>query len=191
MESLFLLGVVIGLLISAAAAVVAFAIGRESGRAQERESLGASASTYSSEVRLDDSTVCELSEYVRPMHLGPDERMVPRFRGHGGAAMVLLLLAAGCAWPEPVVAQQQAPCLKRDVLIQQLGQKHSEQLAAIGLSARGTAVEIWRTHPGSQKDTWTLIESMPNGMACVRAIGTYWQSMGLREPVEEPAGFAP
>ncbi len=40
-----------------------------------------------------------------------------------------------------------------------------------GLSAKGTLLEVFATKNGS---SWTLVETLPIGVSCVRATGEAW-----------------
>lgn len=50
------------------------------------------------------------------------------------------------------------------------GEKYGEQMNWFGLSVDGTVMELWLAD-----NTWTVLESHPNGMSCFRAAGT-WSS---------------
>lgn len=80
-----------------------------------------------------------------------------------------------------------ANCAKRDIVVDRLKDKFSEQLAAGGLQASRTAttlVEVWAS---PETGTFTVMLTNANGVSCIVAAGTDWFADA---PVAEPAGTA-
>jgi len=70
----------------------------------------------------------------------------------------------------PVQAAEQA-CAPRASALNHLAKKYNEQPVAMGLANNGGVLEIISTAEGS---TWTIILTMPNGVACMIATGESW-----------------
>ena len=67
-------------------------------------------------------------------------------------------------------------CAKRDVVVDRLQAKFSEQLAAGGLQASRststtTLVEVWAS---PETGTFTVMLTNPGGISCIVATGTDW-----------------
>lgn len=92
----------------------------------------------------------------------------------------LRLLAAVSLLPLPAVAQTgDAPrCMKRDEVVAALSERYKEAPAAVGVQDKNTVIEIFRSRNG---ESWTILQSFPDGVSCVVAAGTDWMS---RDPVE-------
>lgn len=100
---------------------------------------------------------------------------------HLMAASVLLSTGMVAA---PVFA---ANCANRDIVVERLQSKYSENLTAGGLqsSQNSTAlVEVWASE---ETGTFTVMLTTPNGLTCVVATGTDWQNFA---PGEEVIGSA-
>ncbi len=81
-------------------------------------------------------------------------------------ALALAVLAG------PAFAQQQpAACGDRGDLLTQLRDQYQEDPAGFGLTGNGAVVELMT----SDKGTWTLILSFPNGRSCLMATGDGWE----------------
>ncbi len=74
----------------------------------------------------------------------------------------------------PALAQQQAaPCVKRTDFLKHLSTNYDEAPIAMGVTASGRVLEV----VVSEKGTWTIIVTMPNGVACGIASGDNWETM--------------
>jgi hypothetical protein len=71
-------------------------------------------------------------------------------------------------------AHGQAACGKRETIIQSLGGKYNEVSVAIGLANTGSMIEVLSSPSG---DTWTIIQTFPNGTTCLIAAGEYWEAI--------------
>ena len=86
-------------------------------------------------------------------------------------AAVLLIATSGM----PVAASAAAestPCGPRPELVKQLSKKFHEEPIAIGLTNKGSLVEVLTSDNGS---TWTIMISQPNGSSCLVAAGEGWE----------------
>ncbi len=80
-----------------------------------------------------------------------------------------------------------AQCAKRDMVVEKLQNKYSEQLTAGGLhSARNNSamVEVWAS---PETGTFTVMLTNANGVSCIMASGTDWFAA---EPAVKPKGTA-
>lgn len=74
--------------------------------------------------------------------------------------------------PGSVYGQQ--ACLPRTAVLEQLGDRYSESVIAIGLSGGGGVIEVLTSPRG---ETFTIIVTMPNGTACLIAAGEGWETV--------------
>lgn len=70
----------------------------------------------------------------------------------------------------PAVAQ--STCMSRDVIVDRLKTTYSEELIGRGLQGTNRLFEVFMARDGS---TWTIVQTMPTGVACIMAAGTHWQ----------------
>jgi hypothetical protein len=80
------------------------------------------------------------------------------------------LVAAGIALP---AAAEQQVCGKRADVIKQLSVKYSEAPTAMGLSSDGGVLEVLTS---TDRNTWTIIVTRPDGLSCMVAVGEYWET---------------
>ena len=66
-------------------------------------------------------------------------------------------------------------CGKRDEIVSRLESGYQEFNSAMGMSTNGGLVELYT----SEKGTWTLMLSQPNGVSCLIAAGENWESFKL------------
>jgi hypothetical protein len=69
-------------------------------------------------------------------------------------------------------------CAERAAMEQRLTQQHGAQLNAMGLRDSETTLEVWSDPMGR----WTLVQTYPNGQACILAMGTDWGSFTPPDP---------
>ncbi|MGQ0674929.1 MAG: hypothetical protein ACT4N4_02415 [Rhodospirillales bacterium] len=81
------------------------------------------------------------------------------------AVAALLLTAA------PALAQGQMPCGDRDELLAKLKAEYKETPAGFGMTGGGQVVELLT----SEKGSWTLLLSLPNGRSCLIGSGEGWE----------------
>lgn len=69
-------------------------------------------------------------------------------------------------------AGQSIPCSDRATALKFLADKYDEEPVARGLTNRGHMIELLASKDG---DTWTLMVSQPNDVACLIAAGEGWR----------------
>jgi hypothetical protein len=74
---------------------------------------------------------------------------------------------------KPASAQQLA-CTERTDVVGHLSNEYSEEPVAMGLANNGGVIEILSSKAGK---SWTIILTMPNGVACMIAAGESWVSL--------------
>ncbi len=77
------------------------------------------------------------------------------------------------AQAQQAVAQPNPTCDARDKVLSALSGRYFEQPTSMGLAANGSMVEVLV----SEKGTWTIISTMPNGLSCLIAAGEYWEKV--------------
>lgn len=85
---------------------------------------------------------------------------------HFALAAVALGLLAGAA-------QAQQVCTMRADLVKMLGDKYKEAATGQGLVGDKAILEVYT----SEKGTFTIVSSFPNGVACIVAAGNSWETM--------------
>jgi hypothetical protein len=87
----------------------------------------------------------------------------------------VFMAVAGCfALIAPSTSYAQfAMCGERMAIIDQLKTKYKESRQAVGLIADNGAAELYV----SEKGTWTMLMTLPNGKSCIIAAGHSWDSL--------------
>lgn len=86
-----------------------------------------------------------------------------------GASIVALgLMAFGIV---SVAQSQSTICGPADQVRADLAKTYGEQPFGVGITARGTILEILRTPDGA---TWTMLETRPTGVSCILSAGQSW-----------------
>lgn len=67
-------------------------------------------------------------------------------------------------------------CGKRNLVLNYLSSKYSEQPVAMGVAANGGLIEVLTSTEGS---TFTIIVTMPEGQTCMVAAGEGWEPLPL------------
>jgi hypothetical protein len=80
--------------------------------------------------------------------------------------LILLCLLTTPALAESPIAE--VICAPRDQLLAQLS---GADVAGAGLRDMETVVEVWTKTSGD----WVLVQSYPNGLACILAMGEAWE----------------
>ena len=80
-----------------------------------------------------------------------------------------------------VSAQAQSVCSERQTFLSKLGEQFSESPRALGLASNGNVLEVL----SSQKGSWSIIVTAPNGTTCLLASGKYWEMVPIL--ASEPA----
>jgi len=76
----------------------------------------------------------------------------------------------------PAYAQTPA-CDSRDVIINSLIDDYDESRRSISLSKSGNVFEIF----ASDKGSWSLVVTWPNGPSCLIDSGTSWENLDIKE----------
>ena len=89
-----------------------------------------------------------------------------------------LVIACG-AFTSPLAAQGtqggvRMPCHNAAEIAKQLSSKYEEAPVAFGLQSNGNLLQVYAS---TQKDTWTVVSTTPNGMSCIVAAGKKWESL--------------
>jgi len=66
------------------------------------------------------------------------------------------------------------PCHNAAEIAKQLSNKYEEAPVAFGLQSNGNLLQVYAS---TQKDTWTVVSTTPNGMSCIVAAGKKWESL--------------
>ncbi len=77
---------------------------------------------------------------------------------------------------------QQTVCGDRNEIVSRLEQGYQEQTTGVGLSATGGLVELYT----SEKGTWTLMLTQPNGVTCLIAAGDNWEHVDSPKSASQP-----
>lgn len=86
-------------------------------------------------------------------------------------SMILLLAAAVASLAAVPASAQQTVCGDRNEIVSRLEKGYQETTSGLGLSANGGIVELYT----SEKGTWTLMLTQPNGVSCLIAAGDNWE----------------
>jgi hypothetical protein len=88
-----------------------------------------------------------------------------------------LVVACG-AFATPLAAQVnqgiRMPCHNATEIAKQLSSKYDEAPVAFGLQSNGNLLQVYSS---TEKDTWTVVSTTPNGMSCIVAAGKRWESL--------------
>ena len=64
-------------------------------------------------------------------------------------------------------------------------QQYEEAPVAFGLQSNGNLLQVYAS---TEKDTWTVVSTTPNGMSCIVAAGKKWESLPLHQ--QRPDGIS-
>jgi len=95
--------------------------------------------------------------------------------------MLLCGLAITFVMFSPASAQQ-AVCGDRNEIVARLESGYQESTSGLGLSATGGLVELYT----SEKGTWTLMLTQPNGVSCLIAAGDNWENVDSAKTASQP-----
>ena len=71
------------------------------------------------------------------------------------------------------VNAQQTVCGNRTEIVKRLESRYDEKASALGLAATGGVIELFT----SEKGTFTLMITQPNGVSCLVAAGDNWETV--------------
>lgn len=75
---------------------------------------------------------------------------------------------------------QSTQCATRDQVVNRLGEKYGETRKSIGLGANNGVVEVFAS---DETGTWTIIVTMPSGVACLVASGQAFEALADATPL--------
>ncbi len=83
----------------------------------------------------------------------------------------------------PMNAHARQACAERADITKRLGNKYFEHPVATGVANNGGLLEVLSSKDGS---TWSIIVTMPDGKACMFAVGQHWEMLPEKKR-EKPA----
>lgn len=86
-------------------------------------------------------------------------------------AAIGVLAIGSCLFSAKALAQP--VCGAHTLVSDNLQQAYAEAPVSMGVTAGGAVVEVF----ASQKGTWTLVITQPNGVSCLIAAGQDWESL--------------
>jgi hypothetical protein len=94
-------------------------------------------------------------------------------------AMFTTSLVVACgAFASPVAAQAnqgaRMPCHNAAEIAKQLSTRYDEAPVAFGLQSNGNLLQVYSS---TEKETWTVVSTTPNGVSCIVAAGKKWESL--------------
>ena len=92
--------------------------------------------------------------------------------------LILAAVLAVFSWP----AQAQIVCSTRANFVESLRALHKETPIAMGLVTNGNVLEVI----ASEKGTWTILVTRPNGVSCVVAVGDSWETLRVNLVADGP-----
>ncbi len=125
---------------------------------------------------------------VRKLETGPDGEMeaameaaMAKSRTPFGyvAALAGALFAGWTANPsaaQPPHGPGQMICGERAKIVAGLARDYSEKPVSMGLANQGAIVEVLASDSG----TFTIITTLPSGLSCLVASGSYWENLPAR-----------
>lgn len=97
---------------------------------------------------------------------------------------LMIAVASACfVAAAPAMAQIGGPCMKRAAFLRELEENYGESPVALGIAADGKVIEVIAS---GRTGTWTIIMTLPNGIACGIAAGTGWQAAPPRSSSDLP-----
>ncbi len=89
-----------------------------------------------------------------------------------------IALSLGCvaalAASQATFAQSSSRCAEREMVLDRLGGKYGETRRSIGMAANNSVVEM---HASTETGTWTITVTHPNGVTCMVAAGTAFETI--------------
>ncbi len=77
-----------------------------------------------------------------------------------------------------IPANAQGVCGRHKGMVAMLKQQYEEVAIGMGLSSDGTLIEIFTSPSG----TWSIVNTKPNGTACLVQAGKHWESKQIPKP---------
>ena len=79
--------------------------------------------------------------------------------------------------PTQSLAQIGPPCDDRQKVLDFLLKEYGEQVIAYGVTSTSGFLQVLKSGPGSEKETWSIIYSRNADRACLLASGTVWREV--------------
>lgn len=95
------------------------------------------------------------------------------------AALIVLFASV------PALAQQQGPCTERTAALTKLSVDYGESPVAIGLTSDGNVLEVL----ASERGTWTILVTTPQGMTSGVASGEAWSKAPIHKKHDGNVGL--
>lgn len=86
---------------------------------------------------------------------------------------VMLLLGAEA---RAQLTQTPLPCHSHAEIARQLHDRYDEVPVSLGLQGNGNLLQVYSS---TRTGTWTVVSTMPNGVACILAAGERWQQRAI------------
>lgn len=88
--------------------------------------------------------------------------------------LVALLVFLASALITSMANAQQGNCAQRDQVVERLAAKYGEALKSRGLVPNNGVIELYSA---LKTGTWTIVITLPNGMTCLVAAGSFWEDL--------------
>ena len=102
---------------------------------------------------------------------------LPTILHNGFAFAAAAFLGAGLL--ASAASAQGVKCMPRDTLVQSLSAKYNERMTGGGLQNEQQLLEIWSS---SDTGSFTVFITRADGISCVMATGTHWNTASLVPP---------
>jgi hypothetical protein len=112
--------------------------------------------------------------------------MLPDRLCASAAMAAVLLLGVTVTAAAPALADEQLPCTQFTHLAGFLAQTYGEKPVSAGLQANGQLLQIFASN---DTGSWTAVTTSPAGLACVVAMGRYWEQAKDADQVFNPAAY--
>ena len=89
------------------------------------------------------------------------------------AGVAFSIATAGTAGAAGHASRAPQACAKRTDAVTHLASKYEEAPVAIGIANNGGVLEVL----SSEKGSWTILVTMPNGVSCMLATGQSWEAL--------------
>lgn len=86
---------------------------------------------------------------------------------------ILGVLLIGSSFISTAAAAAQSVCGTHGTVSENLKKGYAEAPVSMGVTTNGAVIEVF----ASEKGTWTLVLTQPNGLSCLIAAGLDWESL--------------
>lgn len=100
-----------------------------------------------------------------------------RIRRRFGLTAALIGMVGAAATSMAVPVQAQVACAARADVLKALTKEYAEQSVGMGLASDGNVVELFTGKDGA---SWTIVVTLPNGMACPVLAGEGWEKLAIK-----------